>query len=408
MKQSKRILLTLHVLGWSFASLLFLALDRRQLPDLVIVSGNVLDAGSMTPLAGVEVSWKSQKVISDRSGHYEIQLPAGVREIVFSAADRPRVKKVLIVRQPGSRVRQDVLLPNSRDVSQKVLALDRGSRLTKHGKDLDSDISADSTLSLADEYGNQDQLLTLNIGRTRVHSPVWLNANSIAFGKEGVVHHPENSKRLGVFRFQTDSGRIQQVVSDVLAHFLSKSPRKEALAIASQKDLYVLDSLTQPDSIRRVFSLGANKGFLLSVSWSSDDRIYFTIDDSIPLDDRHHLSRSRIASVKSDGTDLKPDWASDPQHSYRYPMNSEGAEIIFCRFALDGTQQTLLSRNSRTGKSKPVVEPALRAVHMDPNARRLYYIYQQNLHLKDLRSGADWIIVNSVTEADYLPMAPGL
>ena len=66
---------------------------------------------------------------------------------------------------------------------RKVLALDRGSRVGQHGKDLDSDVSADSTISLADEYGNHDQLLTLNIGKTRVHSPVWLNATTIAFRK---------------------------------------------------------------------------------------------------------------------------------------------------------------------------------------------------------------------------------
>ena len=406
MKQSKRILLILHILGWSFASLLFLALDRTQKPDLVIITGTVLDPGSMTPLPGVEVSWRSQKVISDKTGHYEIELPAGVREISFSAPDRPAVTKVLIIRQPGSRVRQDVLLPSSPGAPRKVLALDRGSRVGKHGKDLDSDVSADSTISLADEYGNHDQLLTLNIGKTRVHSPVWLNATTIAFGKEGILHHPENSRLLGVFQFQTDSARIQQIASEIGAHFLSKSPQKDALAIASQKDLYIMESLSNPASLRRIFGLGANKGFLLSIAWAPDDRIYFTVDDSVQLDDRHYLSRSRIASMKADGTDLKPDWASDPQYSYRYPINAEGAEIIFCRFALDGKQQTLWSRNIRTGKTKPVAEPALRAVHLDSSASRLYYIYQQDLHLRNLKSGADWVIVNSVKEADFFRSIP--
>ncbi len=408
MKQSKRILLILHILGWSFASLLFLALDRRQQPDLVIVSGTVLDPGSMTPLPGVEVAWKSQKVTSDKAGHYGIQLPAGVREISFAAPNRPPVRKVLIVRQPGSRVRQDVLLPNSPGTARKVLALDRGSRVGQHGKDLDSDVSADSTISLADEYGNHDQLLTLNIGKTRVHSPVWLNATTIAFGKEGVIHHPENSRLLGVFQFQTDSARVQQIASEVGAHFLSKSPQKDALVVADQKDLYIMDSLSNPASLRRIFGLGANKGFLLSIAWAPDDRIYFTVDDSIQVDERHYLSRSRIASMKTDGTDLKSDWASDPQYSYRYPANGEGLQIMFGRFALDGKQQTLWSRDIRTGKTTQVVEPGLRAVHMDSSASRLYYIYRQDLHLRDLKSGVDWVIVNSVKEADYLRSIPPL
>ena len=87
-------------------------------------------------------------------------------------------------------------------------------------------------------------------------------------------------------------------------------------------------------------------------------------------------------------------------------MTGEGAEIIFCRFNLDGSQQTLWSRNLRTGQIRPLATQALRAVHMDSAAGRLYYIYQQDLHLRDLKSGADWVIVNSVKESDYLRFAP--
>src|SRR5450432_1272279 len=100
MKKSNPIFLILPILGWSCASLLLPALDRRQQPDRVIVMGTVLDPGSMTPLPGVEVSWRSQRVTSDKTGHYEIELPAGIREISFAAPHRPPVRKVLIVRQP--------------------------------------------------------------------------------------------------------------------------------------------------------------------------------------------------------------------------------------------------------------------------------------------------------------------
>ena len=111
--------------------------------------------------------------------------------------------------------------------------------------------------------------------------------------------------------------------------------------------------------------------------------------------------------MKADGTNLIPDWASDPKYSYRYPVSSSaGAEITFSRFALDGTQQTLLNRNIHTGKTKQVMEAALRAVHMDSDASRFYYIYGQNLHLRDLKSGADWVIANSVKQADYLRDTP--
>ena len=402
MKKSKPIFLIFPILGWGFATLLVVARDRKPQPDKAIVMGTVLDAASMTLLPGVEVSFRSQKVTSDKTGHYQIEVPYGVREISFSAPNHPPVRKLLIVRQPGSRVRQDALLPNSPGMPPKVLALDRGSRVGPHGKDLDYDVPADSNISLADEYGNHDQLLTLNAGQSRAHSPVCLNATTIAYGKEGLVHDAEKSKLQGVFQFQSDSSRIQQMASELGIRFLSKSPQKDALAIVGDKDLYILGSLSNPASLRRIFGLDAHEGFLLSLDWAADDRIYFTVDDQVLLDDRHYLNHSRIASIKVDGTDLRPAWASDPQYSYRYPMNGEGAEIIFCRFALDGSQQTLWSRNIRTGKTQHVAEPALRAVYMDSGASRLYYIYRQDLHLRDLKTGADWVIVNSVKEADYL------
>ena len=205
---------------------------------------------------------------------------------------------------------------------------------------------------------------------------------------------------------QLGPARIRPVATGIGAHFLSKAPHKEALAIANQKEIYVMPSVSEPASLRNIFSLGAHKGFVLSIAWASDDRIYFTVDESIQLDDRHYLSRSRIASIRADGTDLKPDWAADPQYSYRYPSSGVGSEIIYCRFALDGKQQTLWSRNTRTGRTKPLAERALRAVYLDRSTSHLYYIYQQDLHLRDLKSGADWVIVNSVKEADYLASSP--
>ena len=163
-----------------------------------------------------------------------------------------------------------------------------------------------------------------------------------------------------------------------------------------------MDSLAKGSLLRRIFSLGRDRGFLLSVLWGPDDRIYFTVDDSIQIDERHYLSRSRIGSVKPDGTDLNPNWAGDAEHSYRYPVRGEAQEILYSRFNLDGKEQTLWSRDLRTGKAKQAFEPGLRMVYKDPKASRLYYIYQQNLHFRNLQSGTDLVILNSVREADYL------
>jgi hypothetical protein len=386
---SKRIRVLTYVVGWTCAVLLLSA----QETDVAIVSGIVVDSVSLAPVPGVEVSWKAQNVITDGKGRYEIRVDTGVRELFFSAAGRPHVRKVVFAREPGARITQDVLI-GAGGPAPKVLALDRGSRVARRGKDLESDTPADSTISIVDDLGNGDQLL--RTGKGRVHSPVWLDRRRIAFAREGVLHDRKNAKALGVFQLDIESGQLEQLAAGIAAQFVSKSPRGDALAVATQKELYVSDGATP----RHIFSLPANKGFLLSVLWGPDDRIYFTVDDSVPVDNRRSLTRSRIASIKLDGTDLV-DWAADPPYSYRYPVNANGGELIFGRFALDGTQQALWSRNVRTGSPRLVAEPGLRAVYLDAKAGRLYYVYRQDLHLRDLKSGGDWVIVNSVREGDY-------
>ncbi|MBV9503882.1 MAG: hypothetical protein JO323_02640 [Acidobacteriia bacterium] len=104
MRKSNYRYWTLQVLVLGTANLLLLALTRipQPEPETVTVKGTAVDAGSMTPLRGVEVAWKSRKVISDIRGRYEIQLPAGTREVSFKAPNRPVIKKLLILKQGGT------------------------------------------------------------------------------------------------------------------------------------------------------------------------------------------------------------------------------------------------------------------------------------------------------------------
>jgi hypothetical protein len=399
MRMSTRRILFLHFLLCSLISLSVLALSGRQQRSLAVITGRVVEAVSMKPAPGVEVSWKSQKARSDQTGRYQISIPAGIHELSFSASGHPAVRKLLVVRQASAALTLDVLLPSDSGV-RHVLALDRGSRLNSDGKELDSDFPSASTISLADEYGNEDHLLTLGPAQLRVHGPIWLDPSSILFGREGTLHIEENYKFLGIFQFQIDGGRVHQIASQVGVHFLSKSPKANALVAGDQKNLFVMDSVSDA-SLRPIFSLGPNQGFLLSVVWGPDGRIYFTVDDSIQIDDRRFLTKSRIASIKPDGSELNPTWAADTQYSYRYPVRGEGQQILLSRFSLDGKEQTLWSRDIATGKTQQFFEGGLRAVYRDPKAGRLYYIYQQQLHLKDLKTGDDFVIVNSVNEADY-------
>jgi len=387
------------LLLWIIAGLSLLGLGQRQQQSLALVAGRILDPISMRPVAGAEAGWKSQTARSDETGHYEISIPVGIRDLLFSAAGRSPVHKLIIGRTSAAVV-LDVLLPADSQLSKTVLALDRGS-LTSDGKDLESDVRSDSTISLADEYGNQDHLLLLRGNKLRVHAPLWLDARNILFGKEGTLHLAEDYKYLGIFQYLIDGSSVRQLAAEVPVQFLGKSPRANALVLADQKNLFVMNSLS--DSVpRRIFSLPPNEGFLLSVAWGPDDRIYFTVDDSIKVDDRHALTKSRIASIRPDGTGLNPAWAGDTQYSYRYPVRGQGQQMLLSRFSLDGKQQTLWTRDLNNGTTRLLLQNSLRAVCWDSNADRLYYIYQQQLHLRKMRTGDDVVIVNSVREADCL------
>src|ERR1044071_5584992 len=99
LRTSKRIG-ALQVLCWFAMSLLLMGPGRRQQPGMAVITGTAVDPGSMMPLPQVTVSWKSRSVTSDRSGRFEIDLPAGIRQLSFSAPGRPVVTKVVIIRQP--------------------------------------------------------------------------------------------------------------------------------------------------------------------------------------------------------------------------------------------------------------------------------------------------------------------
>jgi hypothetical protein len=336
-------------------------------PPPVRVSGVVVDAGTLAPLSGAEVRWDKKSIRSDAGGRYQIDVPPGAREVRIAAERYPAVTKLVIADTADAAVRLDVLLPKI--PGQKVLALDRRS-----------------ALSITDAYGNADEAPALGIGGARAWSPIWLDASTIAYGQDRTIHRTENLKLLGVYRFHLDSRRTEQALSGVPASFLSKSPQSGALAVANQKEIYLGD--------RRIYDLPANAGRLLSIEWATDGRIYFTVEDRIPLDSRHSIGRSRIASIQPDGSALRPNWRSAELLSFRYPL-SEGGDLLFARFALNGSRQSIWRGSTELAAG------ALRPVHFDRPTQRLYYTDGHALHLRDLPSGRDFVIVTSVESADF-------
>ena len=183
---------------------------------------------------------------------------------------------------------------------------------------------------------------------------------------------------------------------------IARSPDGAALAAAGEKSLYVLDAAAHPNpSPRPVISLDSARGWLLSVAWGPADWIYVTVDDQIPLDERRSVSRPRIARVHPDGSGLEPRWAAAEQSACRYPLALADGAVLFGRHALDGTAQEIWLRPASEESERKLAETALRPVWLDAAGRRLYYIHMLDLHVRDLRTGVDLILVQSVVQADY-------
>src|SRR5262249_6573798 len=151
-------------------------------------------------------------------------------------------------------------------------------------------------------------------------------------------------------------------------------------------------------TLKRIDSLTKSSERILSIAWGPDDRIYSTVEETMHTDPSNAFTRTRIASIKPDGTEPIADWSAESNHSYAYPVLN-GTEILYSRFSLNGKEQTLWARNPETPDARQIADSAWRAVWLD--SEKLYYIYQKNLHLRFLESGQDLTILNSVDQADY-------
>jgi hypothetical protein len=388
--------------GAALALLLLLAgsfaIARSKTEEPGQVSGKIYDAASRKPLVGVEVVWKDSKTYSDKDGLYRLAVPIGVRKLVFHFGNRPEVDKSLVIRESAQTVTLDVLVPPVSDSANSyALVADRGLKLTPDGKALKSEFSGDSMICTGDERGNNDRFLQLDLGGLKAHSPVWTDGGrALLYGKEGVAPRKQDVALMGVYRYDVALRKSRQIASGQPIHFVDVSATTNTVVAATDHAVFVVNAAT--GELRKVVQEPAATSFLLSIAWGPDGRIYFAVDESVPIDAQHSYTRSRIASVMPDGSGLQPAWAADPQYSFRYPISS-GNDLLYSRFTLDGKEQTLWSRPSDAVEAKQILANVLRAVSYDPAANILYYLYRNDLHFRDLKSNFDVTLLNSVESA---------
>jgi hypothetical protein len=366
------------------------------------VTGQVVDGATWQALSGVTVTWHQLRAVTGAGGSYRLIVPPGVRTLTYTAPGRAAARKTVVIRAAETPVRLDAILPPPGPAPPLRLAVNRGLFLTPAGKVLPADAKPASSLFLADAYGNQDRPLRLNLRGFNAYSPVWsADGRAVYYGADGTFSKPADRKHLGVFRHDPATGATEAVYRGQGVRHLALQPDGGALAAAGLKSMYVLDAAARPNpSQRPVFNTGNGRDWLLSVAWGPAEWIYCTVDEQVPLNDRQSVSRPRIVRVHPDGSGLEPRWATADQAGCRYPLPLPEGAVLYGRHALDGSGQEIWTRPAGGGAEQKLAEPALRPVRLDAANHRLYYIHRQNLHLRDLRTGLDLVLVQSVEQAD--------
>jgi hypothetical protein len=244
----------------------------------------------------------------------------------------------------------------------------------------------------------------LGVRGFRTYSPIWnADGRAIFYGVEGTFHKQEDRQKLGIFRFELGTGKTSPIMQGTGIIDLRLAPTGNVLAASGLRELFVITKPDKPSpNSQLIMSISKGKGWVLGAAWGPELWIYATVDDQVPIDKRRSYNRSRIARIHATGRDLNAAWAADMAYSFRYACPSpDGKEMLYSRFRLDGKDPVILAKNLASGAVRTVATQAMRPVRFDPRLGRLYYILQNDLHLRDLKSGTDLVLVSSVENADF-------
>ena len=367
------------------------------------LSGTVLDAATWKPLANVKVSGAGTPAVTDSAGKYRLEVPAGIHTLTFAATGRPPAVKLLVARPGAASIRLDALLPAAKPGLGR-LVLDRGALLDSGGKPLSGRPPSEATITWTDAFGNQDQFVNLGVRGFRTYSPIWnADGRAIFYGVEGTFHKQEDRQKLGAFRYEPGTNKTSPVLQGTGIIDLRLAPTGNVLAACGQRELFVITKPDKPSPNSQVImSLSKGKGSLLGAAWGPELWLYVTVDDQIPVDARRSYNRSRIARIHATGRDLSASWAADMAYCFRYACPApDGKEMLYSRFRLDGKDPVILAKNLASGAVRTVASQAMRPVRFDSKQGRLYYILQNDLHLRELKSGTDLVLATSVESADF-------
>ena len=356
------------------------------------VQGRVFDPDSLEPLAGVAVRARSAETTTDASGQYRLEVPAGVRELVFAMSDRPAVRKFVIVENLEEH-RLDALLPKQKPEGAG-LAISRTWNVDDGVNGWGTDVEIGPELSVHDRFGNDDRFPNY-----QTSEGVWPEALRLSddgrtlFFAQNFLG-PESGTQKGLYRLELESNTVTALhpAQPFWARSLDLSPDGKTLVAVGNEDWLLVDEPFSPTPRARSIE-NPVAGSFAQVMFAFDGGLFVVRAPSNTFE----ATRLFWPSLRVD-----PAWsAGDPVYTQRVLTLPTGELLVDGRGGIrkrtvGGAWSQVLSLE---GESSDVIG-------WDQARGAVYYLLgsatHKNLHWRHLASGLDLLLVSNAEDCSPL------
>lgn len=357
-----------------------------------------MDAATGTPVPNVEVRWDKTSARTDETGRYTLPVARGVRAVSYRLADASTIRKQVIVRLEDT-IQLDVLVREETAEPRHQLVLDRGNAYDDTGAPIPNDQADPAILSTADELGNDQQALRLGV--RYAYSPIWTpEGDAIYYARSGTAARPSEIRtEEGVFRYDLATRTTKQIFgpdATLGPQSIALSPNGTRMIAAAQKEVYLIENLRDPTPTGRLIlqsPRSPDDWTVSDVAWAPHPSMYLTIQQRHP-----ETSGARISRINPDDLSTEPAFVADDGNHVTSPLPLGDGRLLFQHVARSLESRSIWIRDN-TGAVAEFLSPGMFPVDLDPAGRIFLYINKENLHRRDLVSGLDLVIANSVRSA---------
>ncbi len=274
------------------------------------------------------------------------------------------------------------------------MILQRGYPWDAQSQTLPRDGGNQTLISSTDAFGNDESFFMPPVASDSIESPVWSpTANALYFSdKQGVTHGSDLPHR-GLKRFEPTTGRVTELwFQEDPPDCVAISPDGSGL-VATNGALHLYDGLLGPSVGHRQISSPAGTGSVPSatrVAWGPSRDIlvgFFELLDPATAKVKYHLER-----YAPDGTRTDAHFIDDADR----PVALGDGAVVYWHGGNDIAEPAVRLREP-DGSTRDLMAGDVYPVSYDRSRNALTYRLEADLHWRDLTSGLDLVIVQSMS-----------